>query len=243
MFLNHRNTSSVEGSPEWIMSYADMVTILMAFFVILYSMAGSEDTAKEQAMLRSLRLNLGPFKGLAGPLISKKSKFAEMAVAPKPPQGENHDGDPARRDSTPAKVPRIDPSDPAASGGMVRFEHGGLELLPENERQLTNISQALAGKPQCVEIRGHTSRRPLPAASPYRDSWELAFARCRKTMEFLVAHGIERARIRLSVASHPDQVRPGDRKGPEDSDARVDVFMLGEFPEKVEDHGGAKRRP
>lgn len=225
------------------MSYADMVTILMAFFVILYSMAGSEDSAKEQAMLRSLRLNLGPFKGLVGPLISKKSKLAEMAVAPQPPQGENRDGDPARRDSTPAKVPRIDPSDPVASGGMIRFEEGETELSPDNERQLTNISQALAGKPQCVEIRGHTSRRPLAAGSPYRDSWELAFARCRKAMEFLVSHGIERARIRLSVAAHPAQVRPGGGKGPEDSDARVDVFMLGEFPEKIDDHGGPRQPP
>jgi chemotaxis protein MotB len=243
MFLSHRNTSSVEGSPEWIMSYADMVTILMAFFVILYSMAGSEDTAKEQAMLRSLRLNLGPFKGLAGPLISKKSKFAEMAVAPQPPQGENRDGDPARRDSTPAKVPRVDPTDPVASGGMVRFEEGGTDLSPDNERQLAHIAQALAGKPQCVEIRGHTSRRPLAAGSPYRDSWELAFARGRKAMEFLVAHGIERARIRLSVASHPAQVPRGESKGPEDGDARVDIFMLGEFPEADDDRGAAKRRP
>jgi hypothetical protein len=47
----------------------------------------------------------------------------------------------------------------------------------------------------------------------------------------------------LSVAAHPAQVRPGGGKGPEDSDARVDIFMLGEFPEKIDDHGGSRQPP
>ena len=42
------------------MSYADMITILMAFFVVMYSMAGTPDEAKEEAVFRSLREQFGP---------------------------------------------------------------------------------------------------------------------------------------------------------------------------------------
>ncbi len=48
-----------EGLPEWIMSYADMITILMAFFVVMYSMAGSPDKSKEEAIFKSLRDQFG----------------------------------------------------------------------------------------------------------------------------------------------------------------------------------------
>ena len=50
-----------EGLPEWIMSYADMITILMAFFVVMYSMAGSKDEGKEEEVLDSLRIWLGKY--------------------------------------------------------------------------------------------------------------------------------------------------------------------------------------
>src|SRR5208282_4385038 len=56
-----------EGLPEWIMSYADMITILMAFFVVMYSMAGApKDKKKEEAVMHALREQFGPkFPGLA----------------------------------------------------------------------------------------------------------------------------------------------------------------------------------
>jgi len=215
-----------EGSPEWIVSYADMVTILMAFFVILYSMAGAQDKAQEEAMMRSLRLNLGPLKSMLSPLVSKKSKFAATASIP---QGGEAGG--SARESGPARVARVDPGDPSAAGGMLDFEGDTLDLSGDNEQLLTDLARLLAGKGQTIEVRGHASRRPLDAGSPYRDAWDLAFARCRKTMELLAAAGIERSRMRLCVSPLPPQTFAGEDAAPALRDARVEVFMLEEFSE------------
>ena len=224
--------SGDEGAPEWIVSFADMVTILMAFFVILYSMAGVKDTAQEEAMMRSLRLNLGPLKSMLAPLISKKSKFAATTSIP-----QGGEGGAQAREAAQTRVARVAPGDPTAAGGMLDFEADGLDLSAENQRQLAGIARVLAGKGQTVEIRGHASRRPLAADSPYRDAWDLAFARCRKTMDLLAAEGIEPARMRLSVSPLPPQTFAGEDAAPALRDARVEVFMLGEFSQQTGDRG------
>ena len=48
-----------EGLADWVMSYADMITILMALFVVLYALAGKKDAAKEHAVFESLREQFG----------------------------------------------------------------------------------------------------------------------------------------------------------------------------------------
>jgi chemotaxis protein MotB len=221
-----------EGSPEWIVSYADMVTILMAFFVILYSMAGAQDKPQQEAMMRSLRLNLGPLKSMLAPVVSKNSKFAATVSAP---QGGEAGG--SSRDAGPARVARVDPGDPSAAGGMLDFEGDTLDLSGDNEQLLAALARLLAGKGQTIEVRGHASRRPLADGAPYRDAWELAFARCRKTMELLASAGIERTRMRLCVSPLPPQTFAGEDAAAALRDARVEVFMLEEFSELSGDRG------
>lgn len=224
-----------EGLPEWIMSYADMITILMAFFVVMYSMAGSKDPVKEEAVMHSLRHSLGPFHGVLGRFLPR-SKLTEMGRQPPPSEHEVRDRQPVLR-APPPNVPRVPPGHPLATGGLVYFDEGSTELSDENLHQLSLAVETLKGKPQRIEIRGHSSRRPLPEGSPYRDHWDLAYARCRETMQFLVAHGIDSERIRLGVAPQATQAQEGDKPLLLISDSWVEIFMLNEFTDQFRQHG------
>ncbi|HEX5444164.1 MAG TPA: flagellar motor protein MotB [Pirellulales bacterium] len=224
-----------EGLPEWIMSYADMITILMAFFVVMYSMAGSKDSDKEEAVMHSLRHSLGPFQGVLGRFLPK-SKLTEMGAMPPPSDRETRDRQPALR-APPPTVPRVPPGQPLANGGLVYFDEGSTDLSEENQHQLLLAVETLRGKPQRIEIRGHSSRRPLPDGSPYRDHWDLAYARCRETMRFLVEHGIDADRIRLGVAPQATQAQAGNQPLLLISDSWVEIFTLNEFTEHFRERG------
>jgi chemotaxis protein MotB len=221
-----------EGLPEWIMSYADMITILMAFFVVMYSMAGNKDTVKEAAVLRSLRKNLGPFKGVFGSYVPQNVKLAETSGSPRTDH-ESHQREPAPH-GPPAHVPRVPAGQPLAKGGLIYFAQGAVDLSAENQRQLDLAIEMLAGKPQRIEIRGHASRRPLAEGSPYRDHWDLAYGRCRQTMDYLVAHGIAPERIRLGVASQAGSAQSVSRPLLLVSDSWVEIYMLNEFSQQRE---------
>ncbi|HWB11078.1 MAG TPA: flagellar motor protein MotB [Pirellulales bacterium] len=219
-----------EGLPEWIMSYADMITILMAFFVVMYSMAGNKDTAKEEAVLRSLRRNLGPFKGVFGRYVPQNSKFAELATT-RAREHQPHEPSP----HTPAPhVPRVPAGQPLAKGGLIYFAQGAVDLSEDNQQQLDLAVETLAGKPQRIEIRGHATNRPLPEGSPYHDHWDLAYGRCRQTMAYLVAHGIAAERIRLGVAPQAISAQAVSRPLLLVSDSWVEIYMLNEFRERRE---------
>jgi chemotaxis protein MotB len=221
-----------EGLPEWIMSYADMITILMAFFVVMYSMASGKDNKKEQAVMRSLREQFGAsWPGMAAlgpPYVNKNSALAKMSGSSGGDKTKSGKG--AVQRSPLGDHPRIQtlrPGEQAAIGGVIRFPDGVSTLGEPQRKQLQIAASEIGGKPQRIEIRGHTSRRPVARGAPYRDNWDLAYTRCRNVMDYLLSLGIDPKRIRLGVAAD-NEPAPGE------SDvlarnSRVEVFMLNEL--------------
>src|SRR5271156_2659500 len=52
-----------EGAPEWMVSYADMITIIMSFFVIMFALASGEAARgrkSQQATIDSFQFRFGP---------------------------------------------------------------------------------------------------------------------------------------------------------------------------------------
>jgi chemotaxis protein MotB len=74
----------------------------------------------------------------------------------------------------------------------------------------------------------------LDEASPYRDHWDLAYHRCRQTMDYLVAQGIAADRIRLGVASQASSAQSLSRPLLLVSDSWVEIYMLNEFSQRRE---------
>lgn len=230
-----------EGAPEWMVSYADMITILMSFFVVMFSMAGTKDVKKEEPVMMSLRRQFGRFVGLpTSQYVPAGSALNTKAVAMKPtPAKESRNrglvGDHPR-------VSTIRPGDQATIGGVIHFAVGSSDLTEEHRRQLQETAQDLGGKPQKIEIRGHTVPRSPGSDGKPRDNWDLAYDRCHKVMQYLVSLGIDPRRIRIGVAAQFEPVYAGRDPLLLEKNSRVEVFMLNEFSEDQgtvkDDQGG-----
>ena len=92
----------------------------------------------------------------------------------------------------------------------------------------------IRGKPQKIEIRGHTSMRPAGKGTPYRDHWDLAYERCRVTMQFLVQQDIDPRRIRLAVAGANERIHVGMERERLQKNARVEIHVLDELVADLE---------
>lgn len=224
-----------EGLPEWIMSYADMITILMAFFVVMYSMAGSPDKSKEEAIFKSLRNQFGAMvpgwmSVGKGTFIHKDSQVLRLSGKGSSNQSNKNSGGADRRagQGEHSRVHTLRPGEQSATGGVVYFAEGSSDLNKQDEQQLQTLAEEMSGKPQKIEIRGHTSRRPLSGSAPYRDHWDLAYSRCRHTMEYLESLGIDPKRFRLSVAAENEPVPGGVDAMNRGLNSRVEVFLLNE---------------
>ena len=127
------------------------------------------------------------------------------------------------------RVRIIRPGEKAHSGTVVFFTEGNAELDQFARDALDIAAQSFRGQPQKIEIRGHTTQKPLTGNGSYRNHWELAFARCWNTFEYLTNEkGIDPKRVRISDAGpfepmHLDSDPLAQRENP-----RVEVFMLDE---------------
>lgn len=218
-----------EGAPEWMVSFADMVTILMAFFVVMFSMAGTKDERKEEAVMGSLRKSLGPRQSWPfGALVPSNSPWARLLGAADPGAGDV--GEEASDGKSPRapylKVARS--GERTAVGEDIFFPAGATEINAEQSRRLKQAAAVMAGKLQRIEIRGHAARGPLDPDSPFADHWELAYARCRLVLAALVEAGIDPERIRLSVAPLHKLNQSRDPRW-QGQDSCVDIFFLNEF--------------
>jgi len=212
----------VAGAPDWLLTYGDLMSLLLTFFVMLVSMSELKSEPRVVQAVEAMNEQFGKERrdepGLHRP------RGAKMEA----PLG------------TAARIEGVRTGRHAMIGGSVMFDEDTAELRDDQVEKLQFVCQQFLGKAQKIEIRGHTTRRPLPDDSPYRDHWDLAYARCRKAFEIAVAAGVEPGRIRLSVAgANEPSVVVGDDPLRRRENARVEAFLLNEFAEDYENAAAA----
>ncbi len=167
---------------DWIYTYADMVTLLLCFFVLLFAMS-KHDVEKFKAISNSFRG--GPpaspfmFTGAPTPMENaeatiKKSEVAEVV------------------DTT------VDDRGIAVSfSDSALFEPGSAELTPEGIETIDKFSKILHAIPNGVVIEGHTDNTPVKT-DMFPSNWELSAYRAGAIARMLQEFGVKSERLEIA---------------------------------------------
>jgi chemotaxis protein MotB len=166
-----------------------------------------------------------------GDVKPRTSQFSVMSTTGRAKRKDTHKG------GVPDKAPAgeeplvriVRPGKMTAIGSVIFFDVASAELSDQARRDLDITAEQLRGKPQKIEVRGHTTPELAVRTAGTDLSLSLGYDRALATMRYLVdVKKLPAERFRLSSAgdSEPATFGSGGRELP-----RVEVFLLDEAPD------------
>lgn len=231
------------GIPEWVVTFGDMMSLLLTFFIMLVSLSEIKEEEKFQAMTDSIQQSFGYQKTVdaltpgdsrprkSTPMIlsttgrAKKKDTAKGGVPEKAPTGEE------------PRVRVVRPGQTTAVGAVIFFELGSDVLSRDAITDLAKTAGLLKGKPQKIEVRGHVSAKYAARTEGTDEAVMLSFRRAAAVRRHLIdVNGLESERFRVSSAGETEPMHRTGESNAISQNPRVEVFLL---DETVEDLNGS----
>ena len=226
-----------EGAPAWMNTYGDMVTLLLCFFVLLYTVAEIE-TSRLQGITAAFlgmgrlpggnTLEVGPLSELGHTVMNLPYRRSGRAL------------DQARRRAITEFQPEIRTNKVRVQEderGLVisiaadaYFRTASAEINMDQARDvLVRLSDFLAS-PQMADrkfrIEGHTDASPTDPDGPWRSNWELSTARAVNVLHRLAEYGVDENQFQVSGFGSTVPLVREDSPEALAYNRRVDIIVL-----------------
>lgn len=226
---------------EWIVTYGDMVTLMLCFFVALFDITDA-DIQQMDIMITSLN-NMGMGANSGSPTLAT-GKLAELGntIASLPAMEKGRSLGVSLKKAISLFNPEVKSNKVTITHderGLVIsfaadafFPPASAELNIEDTREIMIKVAQLMVSPELAarkfRIEGHTDSEPVDEGSAYKSNWELSAARAVNVLHYLVGFGADERRFQVSGFS--DTVPRSVNDSPEGRAAnrRVDIIILDE---------------
>jgi chemotaxis protein MotB len=260
--VSRRHRKKAHANHErWLVSYADFITLLFAFFVVLYasSQADKKKAAQVAASIKGAFQQMGVFTGSSptdlgvpgspGPphpeLTDSPLRVVKVAGADDKAHatgGYGVDVDELRRELENALGDeirkhevqmRVTPEGLVVSLREVGFFNSGeAELLEDGQATLARIAAILGSRGFEIRVEGHTDNVPIHTAR-FKSNWELSSARATEVVSLLIEK-YSFDPLLISAAGYSEYRPIGSNETPQGRAAnrRVDLVVVGKPTEK-----------
>ncbi|MFI5267367.1 MAG: flagellar motor protein MotB [Chloroflexota bacterium] len=252
MALQSKPKPEKDRSERWLLTYADLITLLMVFFVILYSFSiidvqkfqdlkGSLDKAFSQGVLSGLNttsLNASVAYGQVQQQITANNNTLKASVASQLEKAADASGS-----GDGITITEVTQGVTVSLASQLLFLSGTAKLKPGASELLGQIGEPLKNLTNPIEIVSNTDELgPQTSNSKYKDNWLLGNARSYNVLRVMVdKNSFPENRLSLWNKAQYSPMFPNDTPENRAKNRRVDLLIV--FPDDAAAAQGAPLAP
>ena len=254
--MRRRRRASDHGEfhvdERWLITYADMITLLLAVFIVLYALSDTNVRKfNEFAQSVSAAFSTDVFRGTQAITVTSGQDSA--------PQTDSFDAgsgvlsmDQRTVEATikdyavenglagQVSVDRVPEGIAIRISDALLFSSGRARLDPRSEGLLEKVMDAVRPLPNVLRVEGHTDDEQ-PNGPFYSDNWRLSVDRATAVLEAMIAGGVEPSRLAAAGYGEYRPIVPNTDEPSRARNRRVDVLIL--YPEDVAEPFGPSAAP
>ncbi|MYN26107.1 flagellar motor protein MotD [Duganella levis] len=231
-----------ENHERWLISYADFITLLFAFFVVMYAISavnigkykvfsdalgnafgGQGSATPVNTQVQNLPIPNPGLKRRTEMLRKEKEQMTRLAqdllstMAPLVKEGK-------------VRVTQNSRGVSVEINASVLFDPGEAKLMPESVEALRAVANLLKSDTHNVQVEGHTDNQPI--ANPrYPSNWELSSVRASSVVRLFIDAGVAPTRLTAVGFSSNQPVADNDSPLGRARNRRVAVTILSGIPD------------
>ncbi len=239
-----------DNHDRWLISYADFITLLFAFFVVMYAIS-----AVNENKYRILASSLGSAFGKTD-TTSIEIPVPQLPAVTLPPEVrqrtlKQQQAIEEQAHMTEVASSLLDVMAPLVKEGKVRvtqsrrgvsieinanvlFAPGSADLEPQSLAVLRAVADKLKNEPFNLEVTGHTDNIPISNSS-FVSNWELSAVRATSVVRLLADSGIAAARLSAIGREASQPIASNDTAEGRARNRRVELMILSGMPDTVEE--------
>ena len=221
-----------EGIPPWMATFADMVTLLLCFFVLLLSFT-NQDVANFKTMMGSIQEAMGVQEDDPGAF---SAPYADTSFKERKSVRDNREivelGARIKKSIRSRDLTSMGRVSSDKSGVMLRldnqamFAKGSAQLTPEAKKGLQVVIDAMENSDFNLIIRGHTDG-DLPESSIYNSNWDLSAARAARCLRYILENSaIPASRMKAVGYADAKPILPSTSEENRLVNRRVEFFYM-----------------
>ena len=232
-----------DNHERWMVSYADFITLLFAFFVVMYAIS-SVNEGKYKVFSVSVNHAFGA-NGKAGEgsavhlseeeiyfksLVDRRN--ARMAEKQRK-QNERMQNLAKTLNETMDKFVKNGQMNVSQTGRGIEmeinasalFNQGEADIQPEAKKTLADAAKVLVDNDYAIEVEGHTDNLPISTAR-FPSNWELSSARASSVVRLFIDQGVAAKRLKAVGSADNQPVQPNDTAEGRARNRRVTITVL-----------------